>query len=190
MIRHSSTAVAPALDAGERRRTRSARPCWASTSITFDVSVAEIFGTLCWGGTLVLVENALELPDVADQRIRYASMVPTAAAELLRSGGIPASVRTLNLGGEALPDDLARALYALGTVADGAQPLRAHGGHDATPPTPWSARGADRVLVGRPVANTRRVRAGRGAAAGARGRGGRAVPGGRGLARGYRRGRG
>ncbi|MBV9773327.1 MAG: amino acid adenylation domain-containing protein, partial [Gemmatimonadetes bacterium] len=74
-----------------------------STSINFDVSVAEIFGTLCWGGTLVLVENALELPSVADRNIVYASMVPTAAAELLRSGGIPASVRTLNLGGEALP---------------------------------------------------------------------------------------
>src|SRR3712207_7749350 len=34
-----------------------------STSINFDVSVAEIFGTLCWGGKLVLVENALELAD-------------------------------------------------------------------------------------------------------------------------------
>ncbi|MBV9772459.1 MAG: AMP-binding protein, partial [Gemmatimonadetes bacterium] len=87
-----------------------------STSINFDVSVAEIFGTLCWGGTLVLVENALELPAVADRNIVYASMVPTAAAELLRSGGIPASVRTLNLGGEALPNDLAQALYSLGTV--------------------------------------------------------------------------
>ena len=32
-----------------------------STSINFDVSVAEIFGTLCWGGKLVLVENALDL---------------------------------------------------------------------------------------------------------------------------------
>jgi GTP-binding protein HflX len=30
-----------------------------STSINFDVSVAEVFGTLAWGGKLVLVENAL-----------------------------------------------------------------------------------------------------------------------------------
>ncbi|MBV9774300.1 MAG: AMP-binding protein, partial [Gemmatimonadetes bacterium] len=86
-----------------------------STSIDFDVSVAEVFGTLCWGGTLVLVENALELVSVATPVV-YASMVPTAAAELLRMDGIPASVRTLNLGGEPLPADLARALYDLGTV--------------------------------------------------------------------------
>ena len=33
-----------------------------STSVNFDVSVAELFGALCWGGTLVMVENALELP--------------------------------------------------------------------------------------------------------------------------------
>ncbi|HEX2081523.1 MAG TPA: amino acid adenylation domain-containing protein, partial [Longimicrobium sp.] len=121
---------------------------------SFDVSVAEIFGTLCWGGTLVLVENALALPSVADQGIRYASMVPTAAAELLRSGGIPASVRTLNLGGEALPNELAQALYALGTVH------RVGNLYGPTEDTTYSAyslagRGADRVLIGRPVANTR-----------------------------------
>src|SRR3712207_9293532 len=64
-----------------------------STSINFDVSVAEVFGTLCWGGKLVLVENALELASV-DEPVVYASMVPSAAAELLRMGAIPASVRT------------------------------------------------------------------------------------------------
>ncbi|HEV3050149.1 MAG TPA: AMP-binding protein, partial [Longimicrobium sp.] len=32
-----------------------------STSINFDVSIAEVFGTLAWGGKLVIVENALEL---------------------------------------------------------------------------------------------------------------------------------
>ncbi|HEU0055201.1 MAG TPA: amino acid adenylation domain-containing protein, partial [Longimicrobium sp.] len=32
-----------------------------STSINFDVSVAEVFGTLAWGGKVVIAENALEL---------------------------------------------------------------------------------------------------------------------------------
>jgi amino acid adenylation domain-containing protein len=87
-----------------------------ATSVCFDVSVAEIFGTLCWGGTLVLVENALALADVREP-IRMASMVPTAAAELLRQGAIPPTVRTLALGGEPVPRALADALYA-GTAVE------------------------------------------------------------------------
>jgi amino acid adenylation domain-containing protein len=82
-----------------------------ATSVCFDVSVAEIFGTLCWGGTLVLVENALALAHVREP-IRLASMVPTAAAELLRQSAIPSTVRTLALGGEPVPRALADALYA------------------------------------------------------------------------------
>ena len=82
-----------------------------ATSVCFDVSVAEIFGTLCWGGTLVLVDDALALAGVREP-VRLASMVPTAAAELLRQGAIPATVRTLALGGEPVPRALATALYA------------------------------------------------------------------------------
>ena len=151
MIRHSSTVVLlhwlrDNVSDEERASTLF------STSINFDVSVAEIFGTLCWGGKLVLVENALELPEVAEPVV-YASMVPTAARELLRSGGIPASVRTLNLGGEALPNDLAQALYATGTVE------RVGNLYGPTEDTTYStysvvAKGADRVLVGRPLAGT------------------------------------
>ncbi len=124
-----------------------------STSINFDVSVAEVFGTLAWGGKLVLVENALELASVAEPVV-HASMVPTAAAELLRTGGIPASVRTLNLGGEALPSDLAQALYALPTVG---KVGNLYGPTEDTTYSTYSvvAKGATQVFVGRPVANTR-----------------------------------
>jgi amino acid adenylation domain-containing protein len=87
-----------------------------ATSVCFDVSVAEIFGTLCWGGTLVLVDDALAAAAVAEP-LRLASMVPTAAAELLRQGAIPATVRTLALGGEPVPRALADALYA-GTAVE------------------------------------------------------------------------
>jgi non-ribosomal peptide synthetase component F len=82
-----------------------------STSVCFDVSIAEVFGTLCWGGTLVLVDDALAFARVTEP-VRLASMVPTAAAELLRQGAIPATVRTLALGGEPVPRALADALYA------------------------------------------------------------------------------
>ncbi len=124
-----------------------------STSISFDVSVAELFGTLAWGGTVVLAENALELPTLAEPVV-YASMVPGAAAELLRSGGIPASVRTLNLAGEALPAPLARGLYALGTVA---KVGNLYGPTEDTTYSTYSLvePGAERVLIGGPAANSR-----------------------------------
>ncbi|HEU4558483.1 MAG TPA: amino acid adenylation domain-containing protein, partial [Longimicrobium sp.] len=123
-----------------------------STSINFDVSVAEVFGTLAWGGKLVLVENALELATVGEDVV-HVSMVPSAAAELLRSGGIPASVKTLNLGGEALPNALAQGLYGLETVE------KVGNLYGPTEDTTYSTyyvvpRGADQVLVGTPVANT------------------------------------
>src|SRR5205085_11122872 len=60
MIRHSSVVVLlhwlrETVTDDERRSVLF------STSINFDVSVAEVFGTLAWGGKLVLVENALAL---------------------------------------------------------------------------------------------------------------------------------
>ncbi|HVH11403.1 MAG TPA: condensation domain-containing protein, partial [Longimicrobium sp.] len=86
-----------------------------STSVCFDVHAAEIHHTLSSGGTLVLVENALSLAELpADAGIVQASMVPTAAQELLRLGALPPTLRRLNLGGEPVPSDLARALYAAG----------------------------------------------------------------------------
>jgi amino acid adenylation domain-containing protein len=123
-----------------------------STSINFDVSVAEVFGTLAWGGKLVLVENALELAGL-EEEVVHVSMVPSAAAELLRSGGIPASVKTLNLGGEALPNTLAQGLYALGTVE---KVGNLYGPTEDTTYSTYSVvpRGADEVLVGTPVTNT------------------------------------
>ena len=125
-----------------------------STSISFDVSVGEIFGTLCWGGTLVLVENVLDLPSVAQEGVRLVVTVPSAAAELLRTGGIPESVRAFNLAGEALPASLTRELYALpGTE----RMLNLYGPTEDTVYSTWSEveRAAERVRIGRPVANSR-----------------------------------
>ncbi|HEV3051677.1 MAG TPA: amino acid adenylation domain-containing protein, partial [Longimicrobium sp.] len=123
-----------------------------STSINFDVSVAEVFGTLAWGGKLVIAEDALELATLGEEVV-YASMVPSAAAELLRSGGIPACVKTLNLAGEALPSALAQGLYALGTVE------KVGNVYGPTEDTTYSTyhlvpRGADPVLIGTPLANS------------------------------------
>ncbi|MEW5928486.1 MAG: amino acid adenylation domain-containing protein [Gemmatimonadota bacterium] len=152
-IQHRGTAVflrfmRDLVPAGERASVLGA------TSFSFDVSVAEVFGTLCWGGKLVLVDSALDLPSVADQDVRLAVMVPTAAAELLRGGGIPRSVRAFNLGGEALTAELARALYGLGHV----ETVRnLYGPTEDTTYSTWTRvpRGSGSVRIGRPVPGSR-----------------------------------
>jgi amino acid adenylation domain-containing protein len=124
-----------------------------STSVTFDVSVAEIFGTLAWGGTLVLVENALApLPPVPP--VRSAAMVPTAAAELLRDRRFPAEVSAVLLGGEPVPPGLVRELYALPAVR---RVLNLYGPTEDTTYTTCAELGVGdgRVTVGRPITGGR-----------------------------------
>ena len=77
------------------------------------MSVFELFAPLSWGGTVILAENALALPELpAAGEVRVVDTVPSAMAELLRTGGVPSSVVTVNLGGEAVPRALADRVYA------------------------------------------------------------------------------
>ncbi|RKH16116.1 non-ribosomal peptide synthetase, partial [Corallococcus sp. CA047B] len=91
----------------------------AATSLNFDLSVFEVFAPLVSGGTVVVAENALALAGLKEaQRVTLLNTVPSAVAELVRSGSIPASVETVNLAGEALPNRLVQALYALPQVKE------------------------------------------------------------------------
>ena len=84
----------------------------ASTSICFDISTFELFVTLSVGGRIVLTENALHLRSLpADVDISLINTVPSAMAELVRMGALPASVRTVNLAGEPLQNRLAQEIY-------------------------------------------------------------------------------
>ncbi|HEY0511016.1 MAG TPA: amino acid adenylation domain-containing protein [Thermoanaerobaculia bacterium] len=75
----------------------------ASTSLCFDVSVFELFAPLALGGTVILAESVLDLPRLpAAGAVKLISTVPSLMAELVRSGGVPSSVRVLGLGGEPL----------------------------------------------------------------------------------------
>lgn len=89
----------------------------ASTSICFDVSVFEIFGALCAGGTAVVVDNALSLladpPDVT-----MVFLVPAAASALSAAGALPRSARVVCVGGEALGGAVVDELYATGHVEE------------------------------------------------------------------------
>jgi amino acid adenylation domain-containing protein len=84
----------------------------ASTSICFDLSVFEMFLPLCVGGKVILARNALELPQLAARdEVTLINTVPSAMAELIRTGGVPETVKTVNLAGEALQAELVKQIY-------------------------------------------------------------------------------
>jgi len=84
----------------------------ASTSINFDLSVFELFVPLTSGGTVILAPDALALPSLpAASEVTLVNTVPSALGALLLDGGLPPSVRTVNLAGERLPGDLVRRAY-------------------------------------------------------------------------------
>ncbi len=128
----------------------------ASTSVCFDLSVFELFVPLSYGGTVVLVEDALALaalpPEAAPTLV---NTVPSAMAEVLAAGGLPPSVRTVALAGEPLPPALAAALYALPTVQ---RVVNLYGPTEDTTYSTWAdvpREGTDLPPIGRPIANTR-----------------------------------
>jgi amino acid adenylation domain-containing protein len=91
----------------------------ASTSVCFDLSIFELFVTWSRGGTVVLVEDLLELQasPIAGE-VRLINTVPSAMTELLRMNAVPITARVINLAGEPIRQALVGALYALGSVRD------------------------------------------------------------------------
>ncbi|MFO0762808.1 MAG: non-ribosomal peptide synthase/polyketide synthase, partial [Byssovorax sp.] len=123
-----------------------------ATSICFDLSVFELFLPLASGGKLIVAENALALPELpAAHEVTLVNTVPTAIAELMRSGGVPASVRIVCLAGEALSQSLVARVYEQPTIE------RVYNLYGPTEDTTYSTftlvpRGAP-VTIGRPIAN-------------------------------------
>ncbi|HET7231076.1 MAG TPA: amino acid adenylation domain-containing protein, partial [Longimicrobium sp.] len=155
----------------------------AATSISFDLSVFEIFLPLSLGGRVIVVENALALPrSAAADQVRLVNTVPSAIAALLQSGGIPAGVRTVNLAGEPLRAELVDALYARGI--DRVYDL--YGPSEDTTYSTWTLRRAGGpTTIGRPISNTRAYVLGAAMLPLPAGVPGELYLGGRGLARGY-----
>ena len=89
---------------------------FASTSVCFDISVFELFFPLARGGKVVLGENAFALPGAAASSVTLVNTVPSAMAELARTGRLPGSVRTVNMAGEALPRAVVQKIFARGAV--------------------------------------------------------------------------
>ena len=126
----------------------------AATSIGFDVSVFEIFAPLSWGGRIFVAENLLALPGLpAAGEVGMVCGAPTAVAELVRIGKFPSWVRTVNLGGEAVPPALVEALAA---AAPGARILDVYGPTEDTVYSAFSRLEPGRpVTIGVPVTGTR-----------------------------------
>ncbi len=125
----------------------------ASTSICFDLSVFEIFVPLSWGGKIILVEDALALRDCAAVgEITLINTVPSAMSEWLATGGLPESVRAVNLAGEPLPTELVRRIYQHGVD----QVYDLYGPSETTTYSTFTRRAEQgRATIGRPIANTK-----------------------------------
>ncbi|MBJ6765766.1 amino acid adenylation domain-containing protein, partial [Myxococcaceae bacterium JPH2] len=124
-------------------------------SLSFDLSVEEIFTTLCTGGTLVLAPLEKLMPGVPLQEFLRAealtviSLTPAALAATSPEG-LPA-LRTVISGGEALPVDVLARWAPSRTV------LNTYGPTEATVVATLAEVRADgrRPSIGRPLANVR-----------------------------------
>jgi amino acid adenylation domain-containing protein len=123
-----------------------------ATSASFDVSMFESLMPLCLGGRLLVAKNILELGTLAKrEEVTLISGTPSGIAELLGSDALPASLRTVNLAGEACSQALADALYERGHIR------RVHDLYGPTETTVYSIGGLrrrhERASIGRPLTN-------------------------------------
>jgi amino acid adenylation domain-containing protein len=128
----------------------------ASTSICFDLSIFEIFVPLSWGGKTIVVRNALDVAEMGQvPGVRLLNTVPSAMAELLQLKGVPCSIRTVNLAGEALPPNLVEQLYKELRVE---RVFNLYGPSEDTTYSTYAClkRGDthERVPIGKPISNT------------------------------------
>ncbi len=118
----------------------------ASTSVCFDVSTFEIFGTLSWGGRIVLVDNVLAAA-WSEADIRMVSTVPSAMREIVNVGGLPPATETVTLGGEAVDEGLVESLYRVPSVT---RVVNIYGPSEDTTVSSWAELSAGRkVTIGR-----------------------------------------
>jgi acyl-CoA synthetase (AMP-forming)/AMP-acid ligase II/acyl carrier protein len=131
----------------------------ASTSLSFDVSVFEMFGTLCAGGCLEVVPNLLALADrgaAGPWQGSLISAVPSALAQVLAIPGVSAHAQVAALCGEALTGPVVAAIRA---AVPGARIENIYGPAETTV---YATRyvvpeGSDATAppIGRPIWNTR-----------------------------------
>jgi amino acid adenylation domain-containing protein len=147
--------IAMAQAMGQLLRTEELEGVLAATSICFDPSVMEIFGTLSLGGTVILVKDVLGLPALSSANaVKSCIMVPSAMQALLATGWIPGGIRCMVFGGEVLKRSLVDKLFAL--TGD----TRIINVYGPTEDTVFSTaveiiKDTDTITIGKPVAGSR-----------------------------------
>ena len=131
----------------------------AVTSISFDISVLELFWTLTRGFTVVLQSDSdhaslVVEPYMTGERITHLQCTPSTAASLLnieRQAASLADLKVLLLGGEALTPSLAADLVDL----VGGRVVNMYGPTETTIwSSTWDVVKGDPVSLGTPISNT------------------------------------
>ncbi|WP_411055546.1 amino acid adenylation domain-containing protein [Streptomyces sp. E11-3] len=112
----------------------------AAASVNFDVSVFEIFSTLCTGGVVEVVRDVLTLAERDGWSGGVISTVPSAFAELLDQVPGRISAETVMLAGEALPDPLVRRIRA---AMPGVRVVNGYGQSETFYATTYALAGTD-----------------------------------------------
>ncbi|WP_259643474.1 non-ribosomal peptide synthetase, partial [Pseudomonas syringae] len=124
-----------------------------STSLNFDLAVYECFAPLTSGGSIEVVKNVLELQH-GEHDIGLINTVPSALKALLEVNGLPESVHTVNVAGEALKRSLVESLFE----KTGVQRLcNLYGPSETTTYSSWVAMDREDGFaphIGKPVGNT------------------------------------
>lgn len=115
-----------------------------STSISFDLSIFEIFAPLFKGTTIILLDKITNLVDDKSVFPTLINTVPSAVSALLDSDAVPPSVLTFNIAGEPLRQSLVDNLYDLGHVE---KVYNLYGPTECTTyATGWRVQKGDRVI--------------------------------------------
>jgi microcystin synthetase protein McyA len=167
---HTSSSTGPAKAVGITHRGAVAFIRWAqrvyspeelavvpaTTSLLFDCCLLEIIVPLATGGTVVLLDDVAGLGEPEAKSATIAGLVPSALAALLEQGSLPPSLRTLNLHGEVLTEQLRRQVLATTSVT---RLLNCYGPSETTTYSTYSdvtlQDETAAVPIGRPVDNTR-----------------------------------
>ncbi|WP_156994476.1 non-ribosomal peptide synthetase, partial [Pseudonocardia acaciae] len=129
----------------------------AATSTNFDVSVFEIMGPLCSGGSIELVRNLLTLTErpSAGSDTSMVSAVPSALSQVLAHGGAEITADVVVLAGERVTRETMQAIEA---AIPGCRVANIYGPTETTVyATAWFGDTASALAppIGRPIRNAR-----------------------------------
>lgn len=126
----------------------------ASSSICFDMSIFELYVPLSWGGTVIIVDDILQIHSTKEtEKISLLSTVPSALVTLAELGWVPANTKVALLAGEPLSRHIATRIFNSTKLE---KIWNAYGLSEDTTYTTVSLikRGTEEpVTIGKPIAN-------------------------------------